>query len=361
MQDVTSKKILIAPLDWGLGHTTRCISIVRFLLDNACTIIVACNSVQKLLLQQEFNNIEFLELKGYNIDYGKNPKTFPLKLISQLPKIGWSIFYEYIWLQKTIDKYKVNVVISDNRYGLFTSKVPSVFITHQLTIKAPFKWLERLLQLINYFYINRFSQCWVPDYEGTNNIAGVLSHPQNLPKIPVHYIGPLARFLKDETIKPRYKYCIILSGPEPQRTFLEEIILKQLSISSEKCLFIRGKLEANNILSPSLNITIKNHLAGLQLQEAILSSEIIITRSGYTSVMELLALQKKSILIPTPGQTEQEYLGKQLMQQRWAYCINQNEFDLEKALAEASKFDYQLPASSETDLGSFIKQFLATV
>jgi uncharacterized protein (TIGR00661 family) len=300
----------------------------------------------------------FLPLKGYEITYSKHKSLFPLKLILQLPKIISRIIYEHRWLQKTIDTHQIDLVISDNRFGLFTSKVPCVFMTHQLTIKAPFTWLERLLQKINYSYINRFSQCWVPDYAGAKNIAGVLSHPQKMPAIPVHYLGPLARFQKDEEATMVYQYCMILSGPEPQRTILEERILKQLPSISGKCLLVRGKFNTPALEISLPNVTIENHLNGLQLQEAINASAFVITRSGYTSVMELLALQKKSILIPTPGQTEQEYLGKQLMHHHWAYCVEQEDFDLAEALTIAKEFAYHLPSVEESTLSSFLDDFL---
>ena len=358
MQNFNNKKILIAPLDWGLGHTTRCISIVRLLLDKGFSIIVASNAIQKELLQKEFENVAFLPLKGYEITYSKHKRLFPLKLILQLPKIISRIIYEHRWLQKTIDTHQIDLVISDNRFGLFTNKVPCVFITHQLTIKAPFTWLEHLLQKINYSYINRFSQCWVPDYAGDKNIAGVLSHPETMPAIPVHYIGPLARFVKEDKAIIRYQCCVILSGPEPQRTILEDSILRQLPSISSSILLVRGKLNAPTLEISLPNVTIENHLNGLQLQEAINSSDFVITRSGYTSVMELLALQKKSILIPTPGQTEQEYLGKQLMHHHWAYCVEQDVFDLAEALTIAKEFVYHLPPVEESFLSSFLDDFL---
>ena len=358
MQNISRKKVLISPLDWGLGHTTRCVTIVRTLLDNDMIVIVACNTEQKTLLQQEFTNIEFIELKGYNITYSKNYKLFPLKLLIQLPKIFLRIIKEHRWLQKAIDKHSIDVVISDNRYGLYSNKIPCIFITHQLTIKAPFAWQEYVLQQINYSFINRFSQCWVPDFEGENNIAGILSHPQKLPNIPVHYIGPLARFLKDATVQIRYQVCIILSGPEPQRTILEDIILQQLLAIPENCLLVRGKVDADPIKTSRPNVTIKNHLKGADLQAVIQASEIVIARSGYTSVMELLALQKKSILIPTPGQTEQEYLAKQLMQQQWAWCIDQKDFNLVNVLKQSSNFNYRLPDISTDLLSNFIKKIL---
>jgi uncharacterized protein (TIGR00661 family) len=358
IQNINRKKVLISPLDWGLGHTTRCITIVRKLLDTNVSIIVACNPVQKELLQQEFNNIEFLLLEGYDITYSKNQLLFPIKLLFQLPKIILSIKREHRWLQKTIENHQIDLVISDNRYGLYTSKVPCFFITHQLAIKAPFSWLEYLLQKINYGFINRFAHCWVPDFEGEKNIAGVLSHPKRLPSIPVHYIGPLARLVKDNNAPIRYQFCIILSGPEPQRTILEDTILQQLATISSKCLLVRGRLNTAPISATNPNVSIENHLKGADLQAAIQASEFVITRSGYTSVMELLSLQKKCILIPTPGQTEQEYLAKQLMKQKWAWCIDQKDFNLIDSLEQASNFNYCLPDISTDLLGDVIKKFL---
>lgn len=361
MQNFNNKRILIAPLDWGLGHTTRCVTIVKLLQDNGFFIIVACNPTQKSILEKEFKNIEFLNLKGYNITYSRSPKLFPLKLIAQLPKIVSSIFSEHKWLQKTVEKHKIDLVISDNRYGFYTSIAPCVFMTHQLTIKAPLAWLENLLQRINYSYINRFTQCWVPDYGGDKNIAGLLSHPKKMPTIPVHYIGPLARFKKDDNAVIRHHYCIILSGPEPQRTILEDIILKQLPALKWDFLLVRGKLNAAPIEISLPNVIIKNHLTGLELQAAINSSAFVITRSGYTSVMELLTLQKKSILIPTPGQTEQEYLGNQLMHHHWAYCVDQKDFDLIDCIEVAKDFAYHLPSFESSSLSNFLETFLESI
>jgi uncharacterized protein (TIGR00661 family) len=361
MQKFNNKRILIAPLDWGLGHTTRCVTIIKFFLDKGFVVIVACNPTQKSLLRQEFSNIQFLGLKGYGITYSNNKNGLPFKLVAQLPKIVTRIFTEHRCLQKMIDKYSIDLVISDNRYGFYSSKVPSIFITHQLTIKAPFVWLETLLQRINYSYINRFSQCWVPDFAGNKNIAGALSHPKSLPTIPVHYIGLLARFKRVENAPIRYEYFIILSGPEPQRTIFEDIILQQLPTLKDACLLVRGKLNAPPITTLLPNVTIKNHLNGIDLQEAINASAFVVTRSGYTSVMELLALQKKSILVPTPGQTEQEYLGKQLMHHNWAYCIDQKDFDLTEATTIAKEFAYHLPTFDDGSLNSHLDNILASV
>ncbi len=350
--------VLIAPLDWGLGHATRCIPIIKALQNVKCNVIIACNNQQKKLLEQEFADIVFLFLEGYNITYATNPKLLPLSILRQLPKIKKAITREKLWLDEAIDKHGINLVISDNRYGLYSNKVPCVFITHQLTIKAPFLFIEKWLQQINYRFINRFTACWVPDFSGDNSIAGILSHPKKMPKIPVDYIGLLARFEATKTLEIKYDFCIVLSGPEPQRTILERLILKDCHLIKAKILLVRGKPLSEESLPAFSNIEIKNHLAGNELQQAIQQSDYIISRSGYTTVMELLSLQKKSILIPTPGQTEQEYLGKKLMAQSWCYTISQKEFSLQKAIGEAEKFNYQLPQLEADSLQKFIDQFL---
>ncbi len=333
--------ILIAPLDWGLGHATRCIPLIKTLKKNGYNVVVGVCEKQKILLQQEFDDIKFIDLAGYNIQYAKDRKLFALKISTQIPKILRSIKQEKKWLDTIIEKEKIDVVISDNRYGLHSKKVPCIFITHQLIIKAPFVWLENVLQKINYKFINRFSQCLVPDIADENSIAGLLSHPKKTPAIATHYIGLLSRFNK-VFVEKKYDVCVLISGPEPQRTILENILLKQLlAIKNKKILLVRGLPEALKTLSLE-EVEVVNHLQGKDLQQAICSSEIIIARSGYTTVMELLSLQKKAILIPTPGQTEQEYLAHHLHQQKMCLSYEQNEIIVAKAIDEAKKFEYNL-------------------
>lgn len=346
------KTILIAPLDWGLGHATRCIPIIRSLQQAKCNVIVAVNNKQKSLLQREFTDILFIDLFGYNIHYTKNKSTLPFALIGQMFKIFNCINREKKWLENIITELKIDVVISDNRFGLFTKKIPCVFITHQLQIEASYNWLKKVIQKINYKYINCFTTCWVPDFEGENNIAGILSHPNTMPSIPIQYIGVLSRFNepKNQTTFI-YDCCFLLSGPEPQRTLLEQkIIQQQNTIKHLKCCLIRGLPETSTTLSSSNNLIIKNHLPEKELEQIILQSEFVIARSGYTTVMELISLQKKSILIATPGQTEQEYLAKKLMKQNWCYAVKQNNFFIEEIYLKAKQFNYQLPKIVDTNL-----------
>ncbi len=361
LEKINIRRVLIAPLDWGLGHATRCIPIINALLQNGFEVLIACNTTQQNLLRTEFPNLTFIPLKGYGVTYSKSKRMLPIKILWQVPKILKNIATEHNWLKNVVTEYKIDLVISDNRFGLHTQKCPCVFITHQLAIKMPYAWLENWVRKINYKHINQFNACWVPDIEEEKNVAGILSHPKILPALPIHYLGLLSRFTKIESVEKKYEYCIMLSGPEPQRTLLEEKILATASSINGCILLLRGKPGSTETIIPSSNTTVVNHLIGNELSLAIQQSEYIICRSGYTTVMELLALQKKAILIPTPGQTEQEYLAEQLMHQQWCYAVGQYDFNLETAINNAKKFEYQLPALPQQNLQSLIPQLVESL
>ena len=358
-------RILLSPLDWGLGHATRCIPIIRELLAQGCDVWLAGEGAQATLLKAEFTDLPFLELPGYRIHYAKTAKGLIWKMIQQGPKMRRAILYEHLWLKKMVAQYHFDAVISDNRYGLYHSTIPCIFITHQLTIKSSAgKWTEKILQKRNYKYINRFLACWVPDLRGENSLAGELSHPLIKPTVPVHYIGLLSRFEKKESFdkvrtEKKNHLLIVLSGPEPQRSVLEEKIIKDISHYNDTATIVRG-LPGSASLIPSTNmIKFYNHLPAAELNIEMQEAEYVISRSGYSSVMDLMALQKKSILIPTPGQTEQEYLGKYLMKKRIAVSISQKDFSLNKALVGAAEFNYQIPViATGTALKETIKKFL---
>ena len=356
-----AKRILLAPLDWGLGHATRCIPIIKELQNQGCDVWLAGNSVQEKLLKQEFPQLPFLPLPGYDVSYAKTGIGFIFRLWAQLPKISRMIGFEHQWLKEKIKEFDFDAVISDNRYGLYHTNIPCVFITHQLQIKSPLgKWSERMIQQWNYHYIKKFSTCWVPDFEEADNIAGELSHPQLLPETVLTYLGPLSRFEKSAA-ENIHELLIILSGPEPQRSILEAKLIKQLRTSRKKAVIVRGLPEGKSVLQNDGLIEFHNHLSSGKLNELILKSEIIISRCGYSTVMDLMKLQKKSILIPTPGQTEQEYLAGILKTKKMACTYTQKKFDLQKALDEAMKFEFHFPENYESKLRSVILHFLESL
>lgn len=347
-------RILISLLDWGLGHATRCIPIIHSFLRNDCEVYIACNAMQQRLLENEFENVHFLLLEGYNIRYASSKRWFAVKILQQIPKILFAIRRENRWLKKVAQEHRIDLIISDNRFGFYHKKTPSVFITHQLFIQTPSSWFSRRIQKINYHFINRFCECWVPDYEGHPNLAGVLSHPEHMPSVPVTYIGPLSRFKKKEE-STKYEWLLILSGPEPQRTLLEQILIDKFITSANPVLLVRGLPASTEAISLPAHFTVFNHLSTAQLEDAFAQSRYVISRSGYTTVMDIVMLQKKSLLIPTPGQTEQEYLAKHLAEQHW--CINGSEPGFFQQLPEIiGSFEYHLPQFPDISLNKIISE-----
>lgn len=355
-------RILVAPLDWGLGHATRCIPIIRELLAQGCEVFLAGEGAQEVLLKNEFPELPFLSLPGYRIRYARTKNGLIWKMIQQGPKIRRAILYEHQWLKKMVVLHHLDAVISDNRYGLYHDKIPCVFITHQLLIKsAAGKWTEKILQKKNYKYINRFTECWVPDIEEANNWSGDLSHPFNKPLVPLHYIGLLSRFSKPPALPDEKKdhLLILLSGPEPQRSMLEEKLIHDASQFNGTAVIVRGLPGHASFLPSTGMINVFNHLPAEALQKQIEEAEYVISRSGYSTVMDLAALQKKSILIPTPGQTEQEYLGQWLEKKQFGISFSQREFSLTTALEKAGRFPYKFyDTNSVQNLKKTIERFL---
>lgn len=358
-------RILVAPLDWGLGHATRCIPVIRALLAEGTDVWLAGEGAQELLLKEEFPGLPFLNLPGYRIQYARTSKALVWKMIQQAPKMKQAIKAEHRWLEKAVAEYGFDAVISDNRYGLYHPAIITVFITHQLLIKTNLgKWSEKILQHRNYRYINRFSGCWVPDFEGAENLAGELSHPGSMPAVPVKYTGPISRFsiTANEKAIPvsAGKLLILLSGPEPQRSLLEEKLLGDIRHYHSPITFIRGLPGNSSGIPDTGQVRFYNHLPAEALQKEIAEAEFIISRSGYSTVMDCFALSKKCIYIPTPGQTEQEYLGTSLMKKGIAVFFEQDEFSLPAAIEKATAFNYkETNAGSNNGLAGAVKDLLS--
>ena len=354
-------RVLVAPLDWGLGHSTRCIPIIKELTLLGCEVYIAADKKTFSLLKKEFPHTVFLRYKGYEIEYSRKKIFFSLKLIFQSPKIIKRIFQENRWLKKTIKDHSIDAVISDNRFGMFNKSVPSIYVTHQLYIKTGNTFSELIAQKIHYYFIKKYLFCWVPDTQ-KEGLAGELSHPKKIPE-NVIYIGPLSRFIPLAREQETYDLLVIVSGPEPQRTQFENTLLAQLKTMEGNIFFIRGLPEVTQREENFNKIKLRNHLASNELNEALALSKIVICRSGYTSVMDLAALQKKAILIPTPGQREQEYLAKYLMEKGFFFAAEQKDFSIKSSLENLVRFHYEklnLPAEAYKKTVAEFVDFLKT-
>ncbi len=323
----TKKKILVAPLNWGLGHATRCIPIIKALQSNEFEPVIASDGVALALLKKEFPDLLHLELPSYNIRYAEKGKNFKWKMLAQVPQIVSAIQNERNTIAKWVEEYGIAGIISDNRLGVHHKRIPSVFITHQLTVlTGSTSWITTKL---HHFYIKKFNECWIPDVAGTPNLTGKLGHLGNTSLKHLRYIGPLSRLHK-RVVEPKYDVMVILSGPEPQRTFLEEKLKSEFENYDKPVLFIKGKIEAEQQINIEKNITYYNFMNSDQLELAFNQSDKIVCRSGYTTVMDLAQLGKKAFFIPTPGQYEQEYLAKKYKAEGIAPSCKQEKFTVDK-------------------------------
>lgn len=324
------KTILVAPLHWGLGHATRCIPIIEALLTQDFDVLIGSDGAALSLLRKEFPQLEYIELPSYNITYPEKGNWFAMKLLTQFPHIKKAMISEENQIAKLVSQGRIDGIISDNRLGVYSTRVPSVYITHQLQVFSgkTSKISTKLHQRI----IKKFDACWVPDVAGNINLSGELGHLAQLP-FEVNYLGPLSRFtseVKKEISEKKYDLLILLSGPEPQRSILERQMMEAFKDDDRDILLVRGVVEERQTYEVINGIICVNFLQSAALKEAILSSDLVVSRSGYTTIMDLASLNKKAFFIPTPGQYEQKYLAKRLKDLGMVPSCKQSKFTKEK-------------------------------
>lgn len=334
-----------------MGHATRCIPIINALLKANFEPVLASDGDALLLLQKEFPLLKSVELPSFNIRYPKYGKNLRFKLLLQLPAIISAIKKERKIISQLIGNENIVGIISDNRFGVFSKKVPSVYITHQLNVlsgKSTF-----ITSKIHRQFIKKFDECWVPDIEGNQNFSGDLGHLKKH-RLNLKYIGILSRF-QPKKLEIKYNLLLLLSGPEPQRSLLENKLLLELKEHKGEILMVRGVLKSASEINAPSNFKIINYLLANELEEAINQSHAVIARSGYSTIMDLAVLGKKAFFIPTPGQFEQEYLSRMFQEKVVAPYAKQDEFTTSK-LGDLDRYSGFEKESSTFDL-KFFKLF----
>jgi uncharacterized protein (TIGR00661 family) len=345
-----AKRILLSPLDWGLGHTTRCIPLIRELLDRGHHITVACNNFQKQFLESYRLNVQYVHLNGYDVSY-HNKGSMMMKMAGQIPKIMQKIKEENNWLKQYVIDNEVDIIISDNRFGFYHNMVESIYITHQINIRAN-SFVSPVLYKLHDMVINNFHHCWIPDTPN-NDYAGELSLSKN-PSF--NYIGLLSRF-SDQIMsnnKETFDYTAILSGPEPQRTIFEEIVIKTFASSNKTLLLVGGTTSIKWDELPS-NISYQNLSNAEDFNKVLHATQRVIARSGYSTIMDMAFLQLPVYFVPTPGQTEQEYLAQFHGNKNAVKWVHQSAFKL----PDIDQFNAL--AKPEDDHTSYLQQALNRV
>lgn len=313
-------KILVAPLNWGLGHASRCVPLVQHLLNEGHEVILGGDGESLTLLRKHFPKLRYTYLAPLNLRYSKGQRQV-WAMIKAMPRLlKWAI-QDHLMLKTLLREEHIDQVISDNRFGLYNKQTECVYVTHQLHIMLPrgWRWAEGIASRMHARVYARYNKVWVPDYEDPQqSLAGELSHPSHLPfgHLPctIEYIGPLSRFSTNPlTTNPliRYDIVAVLSGLEPHRTLLENEITARYQDSAEQVLIVQGLMHRPNTRIKRGNLTIVPYMADNELVSVLLGANHIIARSGYSTIMDLEALERmdKAELIPTPGQPEQEYLA----------------------------------------------------
>jgi len=347
--------VIVCPLDWGLGHASRMIPVIDHFMACGYRVILGGSGKSGELLKKAFPKLSFIQIPSPAIRYtGKGAWLIP-SLVLQLPKMLFSAIREHYLIKKIVFANGVDIIVSDNRYGLFCKHAHSVIVTHQISPVLPpmLRWAEYPLYFVIRTILLQFNECWIPDYaDAQQNLSGKLSHRFRLPK-NARFVGLLSRFNQKNVPKERpssekYELVVVLSGPEPQLGIFYDLIIRQVLAIPYKTLVISGLREIPNRLPETHHsqLTIVSHLEPGQFGFAMLHADIIVCRSGYSGIMDLVALGKTAILVPTPGQTEQQYLARYLSKKGWFSCLTQHELCLgyvmknkENRLSSCRKFN----------------------
>ena len=335
---------MVAPLDWGLGHATRCIPLIDHLLGRGVQVYLGGAGDSLKLLKEAYPQLPSLELPAYKVSYSHNSQQIR-KIGQQLPRLHRVIRQEHQTLKKWIKTHPLSGIISDNRYGCWHPKLPSVFLCHQLSPQLPrqLSLFQRALARLHLRFLAPFQEIWIPDYAGEASLSGKMSQTsKDLPFIK--HLGPLSRFdgyvppsdeISIEVLSGKKPYLLaVLSGPEPQRSLLEEMIRIQAQSLDKPCWIIQGKWESSSVQAKG-NCTLIPHMHQHDLYLALQEAEWVLSRSGYSSLMDFSALGlKKVILVPTPGQTEQEYLAHRMKQKNVAHIALQSRLNLREIFAD---------------------------
>jgi len=326
-------RILFAILDWGLGHATRSMVLIDRWRSEGKNIFLASSGKAGELLRRQYPELPYLNLPPYGVSYSHLPLQ-ALAVLSQGAKIRKVIRSEAAYIREYQNRYNFDLIISDHRYGCSHPDTPSIFLSHQLALIPPplLRWSRRAIFTLHMRQLEAFDQIWIPDDEGEENLSGSLSHAYSLPS-KAKFIGPLSRFEGMGVEKDRGPEVLaILSGPEPQRSLLEVRLRDELSQGSETACLVLGKPEMKEGWTEG-KLRIYPHLDSFSLARAMTEADLVISRSGYSSIMDYAFLGlERVVLIPTPGQSEQEYLARHLEEKGYAFRISQRNFSLDRCL-----------------------------
>ncbi|MBS2100899.1 glycosyltransferase [Carboxylicivirga linearis] len=323
------KHILISPLNWGLGHASRLIPIINELLKEGHQCYIAGEQPSISVIQQAFPKLTYIILENLSIQLSNSNHQL-LKLASQLPQFIQSIKRDKKIVKNLVNELDLDCIISDNRYGFRHDFIPSVLLTHQTNIMTGklLNWSKPIVQFFLKQWINQFDACWIPDIDTQPTISGKLSskilHPNTFRIGITSRLSIVQHEAKVSKELQNPDVLIILSGPEPQRSILEDLIVKRYINRQLRVVVLRAQPNKKKLIKNG-SITFLPHCNSSSYLHLLNNSKQIVCRSGYSTLMDLAYVNRQAILIPTPGQYEQEYLAEHMRKNFHFVTVNQRE------------------------------------
>ncbi|MCQ2106147.1 MAG: glycosyl transferase family 28 [Fibrobacter sp.] len=355
-------KVLVAPLDWGLGHATRCIPVIREFLRQGAEVELAVVKSNAKLLRGIFPELRQRLAPSYNIVYPKHGYNMGLWLAKNGAHLNSVIRFEHRYVEEMVERHHYDVVLSDNRFGFYSRKAKSIYMTHQRRIAFPpaLSALESVGMMWHASVMRHFDEVWVPDIPEEPGYAGNMSHVRYCPR-SVRYVGALSRFENApseneggtllESIpleNPQYKFVAVVSGVEPARSRFEKKLAEAFAGIPGRHLIIQGRPAAGIKTWTEGNVDFCTHLQDAAFSAAVRGAEHVVSRGGYSTVMDMAVLGASCIFVPTPGQYEQVILGRNLARAGFAYNIDEKDLSAGSLLRCSGSM--KLPQVAKNDL-----------
>lgn len=354
-----SKRVLFAVHDWGLGHATRSLPLIRALLDrgDTVTVLVAPGNALRLLQAELGDRCAFYPYADIPKPFSRFPALFYLRMSLSMPQVMALFRREHELTEKLVKERDLDCVVSDTRYGIWSQAVPSYCILHSLRQLIPFRphWLERLVERSQCRKLSGFTKVLIPDMEEDGGLSGELSHDLDIDwgAGRLEWIGPLSG-VRVQPGKRDIDMFFSISGIEPQRTIFERKVLDALPQLTGRIVVTLGQPARADECIERGNATIHGCLDRHAQADMLNRARITITRSGYTTLMELAELGGRALLVPTPGQSEQEYLARLHRERGRMWSTTQSELDLPADLERAAN----LPGLPRVSSAASIQRFL---
>ncbi|MBR2197640.1 MAG: glycosyl transferase family 28 [Fibrobacter sp.] len=343
-------KVLVAPLDWGLGHATRCVPVIKEFLRQGAQVELAVTDSYAPLYREIFPELKKHTAPSYGIVYPKHGFNMGLWLLKNSAHLNKVIEYEHHYAEEMVRRHDFDILFSDNRFGFYSDKAFSIYMTHQCRIAFPtiFSKFEGIGIHWHKKKMGHFDQVWIPDLREAPGYAGAMSHVKNF-AVPVRYAGPLSRFAELENLSeivtagPKDLGVVaVISGVEPARSTFERKLRELLTQVPGNHVMILGKPGAERKSWTEGNVQFFSHLETTEFARAVSRARWIVSRGGYSTVMDMATLGASCIFVPTPGQYEQVVLSRNLSRAGYAVNIPAGNLSLE-TLQAAMKSHVALP------------------